>query len=1126
MPDATSRELPGESERHRRERELFDAACDLDPAEQRALLDRECGAEAELRRRLEELLALDHAPEPRIEAAQIPWLGPGGARPLPERIGPYRILSELGRGGMGIVYRAEQESPRRTIALKVIGSGAFGQELLSRFEREARVLGWLNHPGIAQIHEAAVADTPEGPRPYLAMELVAGEPLVAFCDARRSSPRERLEILAKVCDAVEHAHQKGVIHRDLKPANVLVQPDGQPKVLDFGIARVVDPDLERSTRRTRADDLLGTLPYMSPEQLGGRPEDLDLRSDVYSLGVIAFELLTGSLPFDLAGRSLPAATRIVQESEPARLSAARRDLRGDVSTIVAKSLEKEKERRYSSAGALAGDLRRYLAHEPILARPPGGLYQLRKFARRNRGLTTGIALAFAALIAGTIVSLLQARRADGARDFAEGQRAEALRASRRATLGAASMASKIHDLSACERLLESIEPGERAWEWRHIAARLDTSAAHIRPGEPVRAAGFLPDASELLLVTASGELQRWSPDGLERLASIRLEDTIQGPAALSSDGRFLAGVFGSASEPAGQEVGLWELASGRRVARTPAEAPVATLAVAPDGSRVAYAGAKAWLWTPGSEEGSVGISGVRYTDFEFCSREDFLAGVDNQPGAGCVLLIDGSGQRTTRQVVVSGNHVHGVALNPDGSLIAAGTEEKRVELVDGREGTRLADLLGHRDRVRRVAFSADGARLASASDDGTVRLWDVARRSQTSVLSRLPAPSCELLFDPSGKRVLALTEDEAVLWSIDAEREGVLARLPSYGYGVAFLGGGARVLALSFDGILQMQDSHSGEILWRHAQGGHGKALCAAADGALFASGHGSQVFLRDGDAGELLRTLPCADTVIALSMSARGERLVVLTIRDAALLDPWTGKELGRWPLSSSSNLSDAALSPNGRHMAVADGRGDLLLWDLARSMEPLRFRAHAEAIEALAFSGDGSRLASGGADHAVRLWDAATGEGLWTAEGHTDRVYAFAFSPDGARLASGSNDATIRLWDAARGEAVGLLDEHSDYVFALAFSPDGTVLASASGDFTVRVWDTLARHVRAREAALRRSLRDGAREHVRQLSGELGTAREVASSLRADGNLGGEEREAAIQALLQEVSGLTPQD
>ncbi len=1122
---ASSGSAPGQ-DRHRRETQLFDAACDLESAEQRELLDRECGADALLRQRLEGLLALDHAPEPRIESTQLPRLSPAGPSALPERIGPYRILSELGRGGMGVVYRAEQESPRREIALKVIGSSLFGADLLSRFEREARVLGWLNHPGIAQIHEAAVAETPDGPRPYLAMELVAGEPLVAFCDARRSSLLERLELLARVCDAVEHAHQKGVIHRDLKPANIIVQPDGQPKVLDFGIARVVDPDLGLSTRHTQAGELIGTLPYMSPEQLGGRPEELDLRSDVYALGVIAFELLTGSLPFDLAGRSLPEATRILQEREPARVSVLRRELRGDVSTIVAKALEKEKQRRYASAGALASDIRRFLSDEPILARPTSGLYHLRKFARRNRGLTTGILLTVAALVTGTVVSLLQARRADRARDFAEEQRAQALRSSRRATLTAASMAREIHDLSACDRLLDLVEPGERAWEWRHIESQLDTSTARIRPGEPLCATGFLADGSALLLVTASGEIQRWSPDGLEQRESVRLEDALSGPAAISADGRFLAGVFGSDSLPTGQEVGVWELATGKRTARMPAGSKIRMVAISPDGSRVVIAGDTASLWSPGSQAATVLLPGGRHEDSSFSSRGAFVASSYNQPGAGMVLCNEAaSGERVTGWAVVSGNRVFGVALSPDGALIAAGTEEKRVQLVDAQTGVRATSLLGHRDRVGRVAFSADGSRLASASDDGTVRIWDVERRAPLSVLSRLPGSPSALQFDPTGERVLAVSAGEALLWRLAARDEEVLAELPSYGYGVAFLAGGMRLAALSFDATVQIHDVHSGELLWRHGQKGHGKALCAASDVPIFAIGHGSQVFLRDADSGALLRTIPCGTTVISLSISADGGRLAVRTITHALLVDPRSGEELGRWEAVHDSEFSDAVLSLDGRRMAVAEGRGILLVLDLSGSQQPLRIQAHAGAIEALAFSPDGSRLASGGADHGVRLWDATTGAALWTAAGHTDRVYALCFSPDGTRLASGSNDATIRLWDAVFGEQVGLLDEHSDYVFSLDFSPDGRMLASASGDFSVRLWDTVARHVRAREGARSRTLREAARERVRQLSSEMGTPEEVAAALRSHDGLSGEEREGAFQALLQHTSGLAPE-
>ncbi|HEY7090093.1 MAG TPA: tetratricopeptide repeat protein [Tepidisphaeraceae bacterium] len=339
------------------------------------------------------------------------------AAPSTPNIPRYRILRLLGTGGMGAVYQAEQQQPHRTVALKVIKPGIVTAELLRRFGHETEVLGRLQHPGIAQIYDAGTVQADAGPQAYFAMELVRGEAgvrapsIVEFADRKKLTPQQRLELLAKVADAVHYAHQKGVIHRDLKPANILVDEQGQPKILDFGVARVTDADVKNVTVQTDVGQIIGTLPYMSPEQAGGDPAQLDTRSDVYSLGIVAYELLAGKLPYELKTLMIHEAVRVIREEEPSRLSAVSKTYRGDIETIVAKALAKEKERRYQSAAELAADARRYLADEPIMARPPSARYQLGKFARRNKALVGGVAAVLAVLVAGVVVSSLLAVRA-------------------------------------------------------------------------------------------------------------------------------------------------------------------------------------------------------------------------------------------------------------------------------------------------------------------------------------------------------------------------------------------------------------------------------------------------------------------------------------------------------------------------------------------------------------------------------------------------------------------------------------------------------------------------------------------------------------------------------------------
>ena len=351
--------------------------------------------------------------------------------PLPERIGSYVILGLIGQGGMGAVYEALQDNPRRQVALKVIKPGIASPEALRRFEQETVLLGKLHHPRIAQIFEAGTADSGAGPQPYFAMELIAGTTLRKHAEQPGLTTREKLEIVAGICDGVHHAHQKGIIHRDLKPGNVLIDEAGQPKILDFGVARATDADMHATTH-TSVGQIVGTLPYMSPEQVAGNPADLDIRSDVYALGVILYELLAKRLPYDLNRRTLADALRAIAEEEPSSLRTVDRAFRGDIETIAAKALAKERDRRYASAAELAADIRRHLADEPILARPASTAYQIGKFARRNKALVGGIVAVFVVLVAGVVAASWQAARARR-----EAHKAQAVNAFVEEMLGAA-----------------------------------------------------------------------------------------------------------------------------------------------------------------------------------------------------------------------------------------------------------------------------------------------------------------------------------------------------------------------------------------------------------------------------------------------------------------------------------------------------------------------------------------------------------------------------------------------------------------------------------------------------------------------------------------------------------------
>lgn len=487
---------------------LFQEACGLDESARATFLDEACADSPDLRRDVEAMLAADAESGAIDEAgagahilaahlAMASSADAGGSAPratepsMPPPQGlfaeQYRIIRLLGEGGMGTVYEAEQARPRRIVALKLIRQGLDSAGVLRRFEHEAHILGRLQHSGIAQIYEAGYGDGLAGRQAYIAMEYVDGRPLTEYAAFKGQTPRERLLLMIRVCDAIQHAHQRGVIHRDLKPANILVVEEdagpaaegsrsgesgrdsnkgsragstgdnarvGQPKILDFGVAQAADPDQQLTTMHTVSGQIVGTLAYMSPEQVAGEPDQIDVRTDIYALGVVMYQLLTGKLPYDVKSKSIPEAVLVIRDAEVPTLSSVDTHYRGDVETIVAKALQKDKDRRYQSAAEMADDIRRHLLGEPISAKRDSAMYILRNRLRRYR-LFLGVAAVFAIMVVGSIVWLSVLYQRQGRLlDEVEEQRDRAMAASRMANERLAEANQARDDEAMAKRLAE------------------------------------------------------------------------------------------------------------------------------------------------------------------------------------------------------------------------------------------------------------------------------------------------------------------------------------------------------------------------------------------------------------------------------------------------------------------------------------------------------------------------------------------------------------------------------------------------------------------------------------------------------------------------------------------------
>jgi WD40 repeat protein len=1065
--------------------ELFDRAVDLELPQRAAFLDEQCGGDADLRAAVEELLELSSKAEADDSLLRSPLAGsrpeePALPAPPVQTIGRYHVLRVLGEGGMGTVYEAEQDNPRRTVALKLIRAGPASDMLLQRFAREAQILGRLQHPGIAQVYDAGVA---EGGQPYFAMELIAGVPLDHYASEQALDTRGRLELFARVCDAVQHAHERGVIHRDLKPANILVESSGQPRVLDFGVARAADLGLTAAGGHTEAGQLIGTLAYMSPEQASGDPSSIDPRADVYALGVVLYELLAHRLPYILDGLPLPEAVRVISEQEPARLGSIDADFRGDVETIVAKALQKDKARRYASAGELAADVRRFLGHEPIRARPTSALYQLRKFARRHKALVGAMLGVAAALAAGTLVSVLYAVRADynarlageNARQATENERQatenerQANENERRARyqtylarLAAATAALSHHDVADAARQLEAAPKELRGWEWRHLHARLDDSTADLPAGYLLRrgSSGFGLAAFTLDALVVKDEEGR-------QISSTPLKSIPRGAHVIHfvDDTTWLAA---EVLDGAAGLIRIWESNGRDRLLRLPPGRSAGVLGFSPDGKRLAVlhhdrATISVYDLSTSRETAHLTWDASNYNGMTFSPDGLRLAVAANSP---VVFVWDTDTGQVVAKLQTTKARVLAIAFHPRGDRLLTASQDGSVHQWDLRSGREVQPpYIGHEGEVRAVAYSPDGQRVASAGVDRTLRLWQAEGGQEEGVLHGNTRKVVNLTFSRDGRR-LASQQDDGVgrLW--DAGPDATLPVLRghrSYVYPVAYTSDGRLIASGSWDGDVRLWDAATGQSVAPLPQGGFVRALALSTDGTRLVAQGDETDGLRVWDVAGRRRIATYKTVEKGLwSVAYRPDGAHIAVVGPGhviAILDAATGNRLATADVGKVefwATRRSLAYSPDGRLLAGPYEVNQIGLWDTDTYHLVGTLPGHKGTVLSLSFSADGRRLVSAGAESLIKVWDIASKDCLLTLSGHADEVFAAVFHPTEPRIASGGRDRLVRLWDAATGEELVRLPGHSDYVYSLAFSPDGKTLVSSSGDRTLRLWDT----------------------------------------------------------------------
>jgi WD40 repeat protein len=981
----------------------------------------------------------------------------------PHRAAPaipgYEILGELGRGGMGVVYEARQTRLNRPCAVKMILAGAHATpEAAARFLAEAEAIARLQHPHVVQIHHIGEADG----LPFFELELLPGGSLDRKLDGIPWPPRQAAHLAEQLARGVAAAHALGIVHRDLKPANVLLTADGAPKITDFGLAKAVGSE----SGLTRSEAILGSPSYMAPEQAGGRTKEAGPTADVYALGAILYELLTGRPPF--RGATVMETLEQVKTVEPVPPSRLVPRLPRDIETICLKCLQKDPGRRYESAAALAEDLRRFQAGEPIVARPVGPAGRAWRWCRRNpvvAGLTAAVLMIFAAGFAGVTWNYW---RAEAAR-----RELESTLYFQRIALAHRELTANFTNPARAEELLEACPPQRRGWEWSYLKRLWRVEPVVLRdPGNQViYSVALSPDGEHVAAACRDATVKVRDLRTGQVVTLHGHEKSVFSVAFSPTDGRRLA------SAGTDGTVRVWDWTTRQEVHNLPGRETIPvgmaqSVAFSPDGRWLAAASSggtvRVWDATTGQLRHTLPDHEIRAC-VAFSPDGRLLASGN---GYGIVRIWDAEAGRCLAKL---GGHIHsvgGLAFSPDGRRLAAGYFDRLIDIWDPTSGKRLHSLSGHTGLVLGLAFSPDG-RIASSSEDRTVRFWDLPT-GQEVLLLRGHTDMCQgLAFSPDGRFLASASRDRTVrLWDAtpltvnEAQELLTFRKQTNEVWNVAISPDGTRIASAGLDPTVRVWDARTGEVIWTSlaitsavfgvAFSPDGRRLAVAGVQAVGPKPYVVKVW--DAQTGQEALTIPPPPaTIFALGFSPDGRRLALGSNDGTVTLwDAGTGHEIGLLG-QHSTEVRGLAFHHDGRRIASAGIDGTVKIWDMTRAQgSPRTLRRSDAAVWGVAFHPDGRRLVTVSGDDQLTLWDAETGQPIRQVGGQfSGQGLSVAFSPDGRWVASSAQDCTVKAWDATTLELLHTFRGHRGPIRGLAVSRDGKFLVTGSADKTVKVWD-----------------------------------------------------------------------